>query len=298
MPSELRGPGVPAGRPAENVPLRRLLLPSEMPGLTNLPAEHRVLFEAKLGEINRIHLAIANVEAGNPLKPDLVEHLPRHLEQLCVCQRGLRKIDVELCKPWGSQDEAELVAGLKDVHRTRPELGAKVKRQLGDFAEKQGQQKLAEKLRNIVLEKGPAAPEGPGPADFLPIPEAEPAGGHGGQQEAPFKGLDDLGEDVSSEAKNVERQLNWELERWADVRATWIYDGWQSYVRQKKEDERHNVAPKPVRNRSEFLNTVQNGLGRKLRPSEPLLIANMFARSYTPERVIAELQGDDEEGRR
>jgi hypothetical protein len=263
----------------------------------NWPVEHRLVFEAFLKETNGIHSAIASLEAGKPLGENIVEHLPEHLKTLCWCQRGLRNIDFELRKPGGSQDDAKLISGVKDVHRSIPGLGGKVKQQLGVFAENKGQPKLAERLRNLTLEKPPAPPEGRGIPDFPPLPEATPAG-QAGQQEEPFKGLEDLGEDVSSQARRVERQLNWELERWADVRSIWMFNLWKLHNQQNEEDSRRNVSPHRIRNRSEFIKTVRNGLSRDLRPSEKLLIADMFARNYTPEQVVAELGDSDEEGQR
>jgi hypothetical protein len=243
-------------------------------------------------------LTIATLEAGNPLKEDLVKQLPEYLQTLCRGQHGLREIDIELSKPGGFPDDAKLISGLKDVHSANSELGGKMKQQLGDFAEKKGQAKLAEKLRNLTLEKGPAPPERPGLADFLPLPEAAPAG-QAGQREAPFAGLEDnLGEDVSSEARSMEGQLKWELEHWADVRSTWAYNLWKLHTQQKEENAGRKVPPPRIRTRREFIKMVRNGLSRELRPSEKLLIADMFARNYTPEQVVAELWDSDEEAPR
>jgi hypothetical protein len=138
---------------------------------------------------------------------------------------------------------------------------------------------------------------------LLLLPEG-PATGHAGQREAPFEGLDDLGEEIpssekiSSKAKTEERKLKWELERWSGAQSAWMFHKLLTYAEQKKEEQRPNLPPRGTPNRGEFVKKVRTDLHRELRASEKLLIADMFARNYTPEQVVAELRDSDEEGRR
>jgi hypothetical protein len=265
-------------------------------GRFDLPPE--VLFLAHPERASGFDSAIAKLKEGEPVGEELVELLPDPLKKLCQSQRGLRAIDTELRKPVGSHDDAKLISSLQEVHRGNPELGEEVRQRLVVFAEKKGQPELADKLRNITFVKEPALPQGETPVDFLPIPEAAPAG-LAGQQESPFRGLEDLGEDVSSKAKRVERQLKRELEHWSDSNSNVLgYHLWRLHSEQNKEESRRNSPPIKIRNRSEFVTQVRTGLSRELRSSEKLLIADMFARNYTPEQVVAELRDSDKGGPR
>jgi hypothetical protein len=269
----------------------------------SLPTGRRVEFYALVKDANNIHYAIEDIDAGKPIEDVFAESLPAYLKPQCQCQRGLRNIDRELRKPTGAQDEAKLIEGLQDVNRANPKLGKELKRQLADSAEKKGQPKLAKSLRNLTLVPEPTPPEKLEIIDVLPLPEGPPVG-QAGQREAPFEGLDELGEDVPSaekvsfQARTQERKLKWELERWSGAQSAWMFHKLQTYAEQKKEEPRPSLPPRGTPNRGEFVKKIRTGLHRELRPSEKLLIADMFAGNYTPEQVVAELRDSDEEGRR
>jgi hypothetical protein len=261
-----------------------------------LPTEFLVV--AELERVRITDSALARLNESKPVGEELVEYLPDPLKKLCQSHRGLRAIDTELCKPAGSHDDAKLISGLQEVHRGNPELGEEVRQHLVVFAEKKGQADLAKKLRNITFEKEPVQPRGEGLDDFLPIPEAAPAG-QAGQQESAFKGLEDLGEDVSFKAKRVERQLKRELGHWSDSNSNVLgYHLWRLHSKQNEEESRRNSPPNDIRNRNEFVTKVRTGLSREPRSSEKLLIADMFARNFTPEQVVAELRDSGKEGQR
>jgi hypothetical protein len=243
-------------------------------------------------------LAESKLKAGD-LPKALVEHLPEPLRAQFKCVRGLQNIDIELSKPGGQADPNVLTGALKDVHRANPKLAAKVKAAAAAAAERKGQPQLAGQLRNIELVAA-VPPDGPpilgGVAD-LPPPHG-PGTSQAVQQEPLFKGLEELGPEVSAEAKAAARKLNRDMERWADFRYTMGYSYYQlarlAYDRDK-DRENPQLAVRRKQQRQQCLPQVAGALGRKLRPSERLLVADMLVQGYTNEQIVAELKAIDED---
>jgi hypothetical protein len=115
-----------------------------------------------------------------------------------------------------------------------------------------------------------------------------------------LKGLEDLGPEVHAEARAAEQNLNWNLERWADIRYTMGHSYYHLYrlaSNQSGKPDDPQAAERRRQQRKQCLLRTEGSLGRALRPSERLLVADMIARGYTDEQIVAELRGlDREEG--
>jgi hypothetical protein len=213
--------------------------------------------------------------------------------------RGLREIGIELRKPGDSADIKVLSGALKDVNAANPKLAVKVKDAAVAKAEGKGQRKLADQLRNIKLVEDvpPAGPPTPGGVADLPPPSA-PGTSQAGQQESLFKGLDDLSPEVRAEAGAAEQKLIRDLERWADIRYT-IGQSYYQLARlasnQDRDRDNRALAASQSQQRKQCLLQVAGTLGRKLRPTERLLVADMIARGYKDEQIVAELRKLDRE---
>jgi hypothetical protein len=251
---------------------------------------------SSLLETDSVLLAESKLRAGD-LPEALVEHLPEPLRAQFKCVRGLQQVGIELSKPVGSADIKALTGALKDVHADNPKLAARVRDAAAAAVERKGQPQLAGQLRNIEL----VTPDPPIPAGVtdLPPPHA-PGTGQAGQRESVLKGLDDLGPEVHAEARGAERKFTRSLEDWADFRYT-LGHGYSKLAvarlpsNQDKDRDDTQVALRRKQQRQQCLPLVAGTLGRKLRPSERLLVADMVARGYTNEQIVAELKRIDED---
>jgi hypothetical protein len=306
--------GLPAVARVEGVPAKVTLRGTwaERPrfDLESLGGAPKVLEMAGLSPQGRdlLPLLKANLDsallAENWLKPGdlpraLVEQLPEPLRVQFKCVRGLRDIGFELGKPGDAPNIQILTGALKDVNAVNPKLAGRVRDAAAAAAERKGQPRLAGQLRNIEL-VAPAPPADPpiprGVADLPPPPA--PGTGQASQQESVLKGLDDLGPEVHAEAQGAERKLTLDLERWADFRYT-LGHGYYQLARLPSNQDRDRDNPQlAVRQRQQQQQCrllIAGTLGRKLLPSERLLVADMVAQGYTNEQIVAELQAIDED---
>jgi hypothetical protein len=268
--------------------------------MAGLPLRARLLLhgiEANLRQTESVvHLADSKLTVGD-LPEALVKDLPEPLRWEARCVRGLRDIGVELHKPGDSADVKVLTGALKDVHAANPKLAVKVRERAVALAEGKGQPRLAKQLRDIELGLAPGAEEPFEMAAYLPPPSA-PGTSQAGQQESLLKGLEDFGPEVSAEARTIEQKLNRDLERWADIRYTMGHSFSQLYCLTSNQPEKPDdpqLAAQRRGQRKQCLLKVEGTLHRKLRPSERLLVADMFARGYTEEQIVADLRELDRE---
>jgi hypothetical protein len=292
--------GARGGRPKFDLEsLRGAQKALEMPGMPGEARELLPMVNASLREAEPILLVESNLRAGD-LPEALVSHLPESLRAQFKSVRGLQKIGIELNKPGGSADIEALTGALKDVHSDNPRLATRVRDAAAVAAERKGQPGLAGRLRNIeLIPSGPPAdpPIQGGVAD-LPPPHA-PGTSQAGQKESVLKGLDDLGPEVRAEAQGAERKLTRDLERWADFRFTMGHGYYQLYrLASNQSGESDDDPQKAARRRQErkqCLLRAEGILGRLLRPSERLLVADMVARGYKDEQIVAELRDLDQQ---
>jgi hypothetical protein len=273
----------------------------ESAGLTPQARALRRILESHLLETESVLLAGSKLKAGD-LPKDLVEHLPEPLWVQAKCVRGLQDIGIELSKPGDLADPKVLTRALKDVHAADPKLAAKVKDAAAVAAEQKRQLQLAGQLRDIKLVEAvpPAGPPIPRRVADLPSPLA-PGTSQAGQQESLLKGLEDLGPEVHAEARAAEQKLNRNLERWADVRSTMGHSYYHLYRLASNHSGKRDDPQEAERQqqRKQFLLRAEGRLGRTLQVSERLLVADMIARGYKDEQIVAELRGlDREEGQR
>jgi hypothetical protein len=282
------------------VPARGAPKPLEVTGLSPRARDLGRILDSQLLETESVLLAESKLNAGD-LPEALGEHLPEPLRAQVKCVRGLRDIGVELGKPGDAADVKVLTGALKDVHADNPKLAAKVRDAAVVKAQGKGQHNLAGQLRNIQLVPAPGAEE-PGRLSALLPPPPSPGTSQAGQQEFLLKGLDDLGPEVGAEARAAELKLNRDLERWADIRYTMRHSYYRLYrlaSNQSGERDDPQVAERRRQQQKQCLLRAEGILLRKLRPSERLLVADMIARGYKDEQIVAELRGlDREEGQR
>jgi hypothetical protein len=285
------------GRPRFELELLRV--PLTAPEAAALPARARGLgriLESSLLQTESALRAESKLIVGDLIEIR-VEDVPEPLRAQFKCVRGLQKIDIELKKPGDQTNLKNMTEALQDVHRANPELAARVKNAAAARAEQKGQTELAGKLRNIKLVPAPGAAEPGGVAIDLAPPSA-PGAGQAGQEESVLKGLEDLDPEVQAEAASAKRKLNHDLERWADIR----YTMGQSYhllyrlaSNQSGKSDDPQEAARRRQQRKQFLLQVAATLGRALRPSERLLVADMMARGYKDEQIVVELRKLDRE---
>jgi hypothetical protein len=112
-----------------------------------------------------------------------------------------------------------------------------------------------------------------------------------------LKGLEDLGPEVHAQARAAEQKLNRNLERWDDIRYTIGHSYYQLYCLASNQPpgpgDDPQVAERRRQQRKQCLLKAERSLGRALRPSERLLVADMLARDYKDEHIAAELRGLD-----
>jgi hypothetical protein len=295
--SVLLAPANLGGRPKFD--LESLRVPLKAPEAAALSPPARGLgrmLESSLQATDSALRAESKLNVGD-LSEIRVEDLPEPLRAPFKCVQGLEKIGVELSKPGDLAEPKVLTEALQDIHAANPKLASRVREAAAAAAERKGQPRLADQLRNIEL-LPPAPPDGPpilaGVTD-LPPPSA-PGTGQAGQQESVLKGLEDLDPKVRAEAGAAKRKLHRDLERWADTRYT---IGLSYYVlahlasNQDRDRDNPQLAASQRQKRNQCLLKVAGALGRALRPSERLLVADMVARGYKDEQIVAELRDLD-----
>jgi hypothetical protein len=239
-----------------------------------------VTSRACFDEVQTVARVKPQLVAGHEIEAQ-IEHLPESVQNPIRAWSGVCRSSESLTVSWDQSppDVSRLTDSLKDVNRVNPQLAGTLRTALVKKATAAGKPDVARRLRDVMLD--PAEAEVVPPVagkrlDLLPLPEA-PRGGQPSQRGSPLKGLADLGDEAKEQAQTVYTQAVRQTERFGDFQYTLGRHHMHHLTRLasraiEKKDDRDE---KKSEERGTLFAAVEDGLKRKLRPSERLIVADM-----------------------
>jgi hypothetical protein len=210
----------------------------------------------------------------------IIDKLPESVQKPCRALLAVEDLSVSLGQSWNKRppDVNVLRRQLVDVHGGSQRLAARLRKLAVAKAEREVNRQLAQKIRDVKLDvdRPPPPRKGDGDVELLLLPEA-PAGSRAGQRGGVGKGLAELDEEATAEFEDLRGKAGRAMDRFIDFRFTISHSSYYlamhtgGLVVPGDKEERK----KRQKGQQQRLAEVRRGLGRKLRPSERLLVADM-----------------------
>jgi hypothetical protein len=232
---------------------------------------------------------------------EVIDQLPELARKACRALLGAEDLGATLNQSWRGKppDVAALHRRLVDVNGGSPKLAVHLRSALGAKADSAGQPNLVRQIRDLKLDAEVPVVQRNASQRFPPLltPEAPP-GTRPGQRESVRKGLAAPDEEAAAEVENLRTKAGREVDQFIEFRIAMLHASChlarllsetdedrkrQQTPRDSSPKSLHKVPPDEDRKRQRTprvsLTEVSQELGRPLRASERLLVANMHGRS-------------------